>query len=264
MFGFFSKLLPPLVYPLGVACLLIAAALLLRHRLGWQRLVLIAALLLLVVGGNRWVAMSLARSLEQRYLPPESVPSAEVIVLLGGGTESFDAPRPYTEVNSAGDRVIYAARLYRQGVAPHILVSGGLLEWTTLPTRPSEDMAELLIFMGVPAAAIWQQSASRNTHEDALYCAEILRQKGIRRILLVTSAAHMPRSVPLFAAQGLEVVPLPVDYTVTESEWRRALAPDLRTLLLGLVPTADSLSLSTRMLKEYLGMFVYDLRGWND
>lgn len=263
MFVFLSKLLPPLVYPLGLACLLILAALALRHS-GWQRAALIAALILLLVGGNRWVAMGLARSLEHRYLPPETVPHADVIVVLGGGTASHDAPRPFTEVNSAGDRVIYAARLYQQGVAPNILVSGGLLEWTTLPTQPAEDMTELLVFMGVPEQAVWQQPQSRNTYEDAVYSAEILHQKGIDRILLVTSASHMPRSVPLFQAQGLEVIPLPVDYTVTESEWRRALSPDIRTLLLGLVPSADNLATTSKMLKELLGILVYDLRGWND
>jgi uncharacterized SAM-binding protein YcdF (DUF218 family) len=262
MFVFLSKLLPPFVYPLGLACLFIILALFLYRRAGWQRAALILALLLLWLGGNRWVAMSLARSLERRFPAPEPLPEAEVMVVLGGGTESPDFPRPMTEVNSAGDRVLYAARLYQQGNAPAILVSGGLLDWTPLRTTPAEDMAALLEMMGVPPEAIWKQPKSRNTYEDALYSAQVLKEKGIRRILLVTSAWHMPRSAELFRAQGLEVIPAPVDFNVTEADWEELTGPDLRAKLLGLLPNADSLGLTSRMLKEYLGMWVYDLRGY--
>lgn len=261
MFVFLSKLLPLLIYPLGLACIFILLALALR-RVDRQRTALIAALLCLWLGGNRWVALALARSLEYRYLPPDPVPQAEVIVLLGGGTETWDAPRPMPEISSAGDRVLYAASLYRQGAAPYILVSGGLLDWNHSPTTPAEDMTTLLVFMGVPAEAIWQQNASRNTYEDALYCARILREKGLQRVLLVTSAAHMPRSVRLFEAQGLEVLPAPVDYTISESEWRDEWRAGPRSWLIGLIPSAEYLATTTLMLKEYLGMFIYDLRGW--
>ena len=53
MFVFLSKLLPLFVYPLGLACLLIGAALFLYKRPKLQRLVLLAALLALCLGGNR-------------------------------------------------------------------------------------------------------------------------------------------------------------------------------------------------------------------
>jgi uncharacterized SAM-binding protein YcdF (DUF218 family) len=72
----------------------------------------------------------------------------------------------------------------------------------------------------------------------------------------------MPRSVELFQAQGLEVIPAPVDFSVTEADWEELTGPDLRAVILGLLPSADSLGLTTRMLKEYIGMLVYDLRGY--
>jgi uncharacterized SAM-binding protein YcdF (DUF218 family) len=206
--------------------------------------------------------MGLARSLERRYLTPEPLPAAEAIVVLGGGTESPESPRPLTEINGAGDRVLYAAWLYQQGKAPAILVSGGLLDWTPLRTTPAQDMETLLEMMGIPSEAIWLQPKSRNTYEDALYSAQILKEKGIRRILLVTSAWHMPRSVELFQAQGLDVIPAPADFTVTDADWEELTGPDVRAKILGLLPSADSLGLTTRMFKEYLGMLVYDLRGY--
>jgi uncharacterized SAM-binding protein YcdF (DUF218 family) len=262
MFVFLSKLLPPLVYPLGLACVFIIVALLLHRRTGWQRILLILALLALWAGGNRWVALGLARSLERRYLPPASLPPAGAIVLLGGGTASPEYPRPIPEVNSAGDRVIYAAWLYQQGKAPAILASGGLLDWNPLHSSPAQDMAALLKMMGVPPEAIWLQPESRNTYEDALYSAQILKEKGIRRILLVTSAWHMPRSVRLFQAQGLEVVAAPTDFSVTDTDWEDMTSLNLRSQILGLLPSADNLGLTTRMLREYIGLLVYDLLGY--
>jgi uncharacterized SAM-binding protein YcdF (DUF218 family) len=116
--------------------------------------------------------------------------------------------------------------------------------------------------IGVPSESIWQQPKSRNTYEDALYSAQILKEQGIRRILLVTSAWHMPRSVRLFQAQGLEVVPAPADFYVTDADWNRLTSLDLRAQILGLLPSVDNLGLTTRMLKEYLGMLVYDLQGY--
>lgn len=262
MFLYFSKLLPTLVYPLGLACLLVLAAIFLPGRVRLQRALLVAALLLLWVGGNRWVALGLARSLESRYAAPDSVPQVEALVLLGGGTESPEAPRGMVELNSAGERVMYAAQLYREGKAEHILVSGGYLDWEPRPTSPAQDMADLLEWMGVPREAIWLQGRSQNTYEDAFYSAEILREREINRILLVTSAWHMPRAVRLFEAQGLEVIAAPTDYNVTERTWQEMLRSDWRSMVLNLFPSVGNLGLTTRMLKEYFGLFVYGLRGW--
>jgi uncharacterized SAM-binding protein YcdF (DUF218 family) len=262
MFVFFSKLLPTLVYPLGLAIIAIIAAILLQRRARLQRVILILALATLWMGGNRWVATSLAHSLEWRYPSPDPIPHAQVLVLLGGGTDPPDPPRRMVEINSAGDRVLYAAQLYREGKTDFILVSGGLLDWERRATTPAQDMASLLVWMRVPQSAIWEQGESHNTYEDALFCAEILKEKKIGKILLVTSAWHMPRSVKLFQAQGLDVIPIPTDYNVTKKGWDQILGEDWRTFILNLFPSVNNLALTTKMLKEYLGLFVYGLRGW--
>lgn len=272
MFVFLSKLLPPFVYPLGLACLLILLSLLIDWRSArgggparlWNRLrrgALALALLVLVVGGNRGVAAGLARSLEWRYLPPAELPVVDAIVLLGGGTSPQAPPRPMVELDSAGDRVLYAAQLYRQGKAPWIISSGGSPDWSTNRRPPAEDMAELLVWMGVPQPAILLQPRSRNTHEDAVYSAEILRQRGLKRILLVTSAWHMPRSLALFQAQGLDVTPAPTDFTITQQD-ENAAPGDWRAWALSLFPSIENLSLTTKMLREYIGLWVYHWRGW--
>jgi uncharacterized SAM-binding protein YcdF (DUF218 family) len=263
MFVYLSKLLPLLVYPLGLTCILLLLALLLKGRPKWQRGLMIAGLVILWLTGNRWVSFGLARSLEWRELPPEVMPKAQVIVLLGGGTESGEAPRPMTEVNSAGDRVLYAAQLYHDGAAPFILASGGNVSFSAArSTTPAEEMVDLLLLTNVPEEVIWQQGRSQNTYEDAVFSAEILRQQEIDSIILVTSAMHMPRAKALFEAQGLNVTPAPADFTVTEHNWQTTFKLSLDEFFIYLLPNASSLGLTTNVLKEYLGLFVYGLRGW--
>ena len=262
MFLFLSKLLPLFVYPVGLTCIFLAVTLILPRRTSLQTTGLILALAVLLLFSNRWVARGLARSLEWQYLPGADLPKTEVIVLLGGGTRSAQYPRPIVELNEAGDRMLYAAWLYRQSKAPHILVSGGSIDWLGSQTPEAENMRDVLEIMGVPHGAIWLESTSRNTYENAVNVKAILAPKEIKRILLVTSAMHMPRSVAIFRHQGFEVIPAPVDYQVTQGDGPGATPARLGAQLLYLLPSSEYLDLSTRAIKEYIGLVVYRLRGW--
>lgn len=263
MFVFLSKLLPLLFYPLGAVCFLLLGALILNSRKGWRSAFIVLSFLILWLGGNRWVALPLARSLEWRYLPPDEVPEAEVIVVLGGVTEPMQYPRTSVEINGSGDRVLYAARLYHQKKAKHILLSGGNIDWLERRgSSPAEEMADIMHLCGVPDEALWLESESRNTYENALFSAKLLESKGVKRILLVTSALHMPRSVALFEHQGLEVIPVTTDFTVTEEVWYGFTKGDIQSQLIGIFPSTSYLSLTTNVIKEYMGMLVYRWRGW--
>jgi uncharacterized SAM-binding protein YcdF (DUF218 family) len=263
MFVYLSKLLPLFLYPLGIVTILLIFALALDKLKKWRKGLLIFALVVLWLGSNRWVSYGLARSLEWRNLPPKTTPQAEVIVLLGGGTEPEDYPRQITEVNSAGDRVLYAASLYRDGAAPAILASGGNLNFSgARGATPAEDMTDLLTQLGVPEDNIWPQDRSQNTHDDAVYSAEILREKDITEIILVTSAMHMPRAKALFEKQGIDVIPAAADFTITEQNWQSVFHPNAGEFVINLLPNASALNLTTTVLKEYFGLLVYRLQGW--
>ncbi|GAP21026.1 YdcF family protein [Leptolinea tardivitalis] len=263
MFIFLSKLLPLFVYPLGLSTILILFALIFSKHQKISKTLIILSGLILFLSGNRWVSYSLARSLEWKYLPQQAPISAPAIVVLGGGTESSYPPRTAVEVNSAGDRMIHAADLYHAGAAPLIVLSGGNIDWMdSVDKSPAADMQQIMIKLGVPESAILLQPKSQNTHEDAVYCAELLKARGINRIILVTTAMHMPRSVPLFEKQGLIVIPSPADFTITEDGWQRTFSPNFETLLTNILPNSSSLGLTTTVLKEYLGLVSYHFQGW--
>ncbi|NPV55988.1 MAG: YdcF family protein [Anaerolineae bacterium] len=263
MFFFLSKFLPLFVYPPGLTCLLLALAMVLRERARWRNLLIAAAFLVIFVTGNRYVAWSLVHSLESQTPTVTEIPQADVIVVLGGGTEAAGVPRPGVEVNGAGDRVLHAARLYQQGAAPHLLLSGGNIEWQgTQATNPALEMADLLALTGVPPEALWLEQESLNTYENAVYSARLLEARNIDTIILVTSAWHMPRAQALFEKQGLTVIPAPADFVVTDAAWQDAMQPSVESLLINLMPSASNINLTTLSLKEYLGMLIYRLRGW--
>lgn len=263
MFLFLSKLLPLFVYPVGLASLLLIASLALYKHRRVQTACIGLALALLLFFGNEWVSFSLVSSLEWQYLPKEELPQASAIVLLGGGTRPQLPPRPMSEMNEAGDRITYAAKLYKEGKAPFIVVSGGFIDFFGSTVPESEAMKELLMANGVPADAIVLESKSRNTYENGLYVREIADAEGFNEILLVTSGLHMPRSVAIFKHQGFDVIPAPADFLATWAEEGRSTRDvGIEGLLLQAIPNSERLDFSSRALREYLGMIIYRLRGW--
>jgi uncharacterized SAM-binding protein YcdF (DUF218 family) len=142
-----------------------------------------------------------------------------------------------------------------------MILSGGRIDWRGGGPPESADMAELVQGMGVPKSAILQEPNSHNTRENAVNVKQMMEAKGIRRILLVTSAMHMPRSLMIFKKLGIEAIAAPTDFLTSQQD-----SSELRTspeaVILNLLPDVEWLLRTTRALKEYVGIGVYWLRGW--
>jgi uncharacterized SAM-binding protein YcdF (DUF218 family) len=263
MFLFLSKLLPLLVYPVGLSCVFLVLTLwwIWRKRRLWALSSAAIALLILLVSSNAWVATQLVKSLEWQNLPPEPMPTAEAIVVLGGSTRPADYPRPWVDVMESGDRPLYGAQLYKAGKAPKLIMSGGRIDWYGGGPPESDDMAQIAMAMGVPRADILEDPASLNTYQNAVNVKAILEQEGINQILLVTSAIHMPRSLAIFKKQGIEAIAAPTDFLISERTVAE-IGGTQQAILLNLLPDANHLNDVSRVIKEYIGLVVYRLRGW--
>jgi uncharacterized SAM-binding protein YcdF (DUF218 family) len=262
MFLYLSKLIPLFFYPLGFACVLLVIALFtVRKRPRTATCSIAIALILLLVSSNGWVSHNLVRSLEWQYITRGELPQAEAIVVLGGATKSPLPPRSTVDLSESGDRVIYSAQLYRQNKAPLIILSGGRIDWRGSGSAEAADMAAILTSIGIPETAIIQEPDSLNTHENAVNVRKILETRGIKKVLLVTSAMHMPRSLLIFRKQKIDAIPAPCDYLVSEGEIQE-LSSTPKAALLNLLPDTKNLDELTRALKEYIGTLVYRLRGW--
>jgi uncharacterized SAM-binding protein YcdF (DUF218 family) len=138
-------------------------------------------------------------------LSPEAVAAAhaQAIVILSGGATRHRAPE-YGHTPAAGEelleRLAYGAYLAHRTALP-VLVSGDFAETESMHTVLARDFG---------VATRWVESHSRDTFQNALFSAPILRAAGVSRILLVTSAAHEYRAAHEFEAAGFEVVPAPV------------------------------------------------------
>ncbi len=263
IFVFLSKLIPIFFYPVGLIFLLLVITLVFYY---WKKSSLIPypialALIILLLSSNGWVSNVIIQNLEWQYLPQGELPKAEAIVLLGGATRSGVKPRPMVDVNDRGDRILYTAKLYHEGKAPIIIASGGRIKWLGGGQPESEDMTRLLELMGVPRLDIIQEPNSLNTYQNAINVKEILLEKNINQILLVTSAFHMPRAVSIFKKLGINPIPAPTDFLVSEKELM-AINSSLESIILNFLPDAHRISKTTLAIKEYIGTIVYRLRGW--
>jgi uncharacterized SAM-binding protein YcdF (DUF218 family) len=160
-----------------------------------------------------FTACLLSRSLQ--IYPPltEQILSSlrpTAIVVLGGGLHE-DAPEygdgPTVHHRTLG-RVRYAARLARQTGLP-VLASGGHGDSSKVDEPAEADLMKAILEQELGICTVIAETTSRNTWENAIYSAAILRERRIDTILLVTNAAHLPRAITAFQAQGLTVIPAP-------------------------------------------------------
>lgn len=184
----------------------------------------------------------LQRRLEGQYdaRPPAAYPIADAIVILGGEKMSDDEHGSADGEADARTRVGLGYLLYDARRAPMVLLSG---------EGDAKPMAAMLERQGVPAAALRLETTSRTTYENARNSAALLRHEGRHTVLLVTSAAHMPRAAASFERQGLRVIPAPALPPAAKpiDPWqpRRAMLWD-----------------ASHALHEYIGLWVYRWRGW--
>lgn len=258
MYVYLSKILPLLVLPVGFVIVLLVTALLLFF-INWRKTAIVLmtiALVVLWLASMPVVADKLYLKLAERYpaVSVSEVPQSGCIVLLGGAVDAPVAPRVDTEFHNSVDRVYKTAQLYRAGKAPIVIVSAGNQPWLASQRVEAELIYDLLLEWGVPAAAILLEDKSRNTRENALFSMDIINENRCGRPLLVTSIAHMPRSVATFRNLGIRVFPVSTDVRTAYSE---------SFLPMDFLPDADALSMTTNVMREWFGQKVYAWRGWN-
>ncbi|MEE4375910.1 MAG: YdcF family protein [Candidatus Competibacteraceae bacterium] len=254
-----TKILAQLVYPLTQSLVLsIVAGLLFwrrRHRLGG--LCLAVSLSWLWLCATPAFSDFLRAPLERTYLPVPiaDLPSADAIVILGGGMQPASPPYRLTfDLGSAADRIWYGAQLYKAGKANRILATGGGLPWFGSGQPEAPAIVQFLADLGVPESVVLLETTSMNTHQNALYSKPLLHEEGLDSVLLVTSALHMPRALATFRAQGIQAQPAPTDFEVV---------PVAEQTILRWLPDAEALADTTRGLREYFGLLVYRMLEWS-
>lgn len=243
-----SLLLPP-----GILILMLAAAFLLARGVLARLLIFSAAAMLALMSLPAIATLLMAPLEPYPALDKDSVPKEAQAILVMGAGRFTDAPEygGDTVDHFSLQRIRYAAYLHRLTGLP-IYIAAGSPEYEQPPLGVL--MAHTLESeLGVPVAGMETQSLT--SWENAAYARPMLERDGIRHVLLVTSAWHMPRALEVFERAGIEVTPAPTGFNhnpgwesdMTYTDW---------------LPNARAFLISYYAIHEHLGRVWYQVRYW--
>ena len=188
--------------------------------------------------------------LEDAYKVPqiETIRTYDAYVVLGGGINE-NAP----DLNGEGQltseslpRAVDAFRLYKIEKKP-IILSGGRV----YGKKPEAEIAKkFLISLGVDEKDIIIEENSRDTYENALLVKEMLKNKGLEKIVLITSAFHMKRSVQLFKRHFSYILPYPTGYRTSRTDYN----------VISYMPNGENIAYVAYSIKEYIGILFYKIK----
>lgn len=252
--------------PVGATILLLAVAL---NQGLKKRNQVVSALLILLLSSTPFFANLLARGLElgEARTVPAAQTAGAIVVLGRGTTQSNTPPRTQIQLTDTGDRILYAAQLYRQQVSlgsnPLVIVSAGPRAELQGRAQANEanDIATLLAQMGVPRSRIVVEPKGTDLRTSAIATDDILRNRGLggTRVIVVTSALESGLARQTFANMGLRVVSRPTDFYTSQPNAGGNIPfrfPD------SFIPSVESLTLTTRIVQTFLLQIYYYLRGW--
>ena len=219
----------------------------------------VIAILLSLFGGTPLPWWLLSR-LEAAYVGQSlgGLPKVDAILMLGGGESASRLEPIGYNLSNASDRFLTAVHLLELGESDQLVLGGGsssfdgeelldsdaVLRWWR-PRLPAKTRVDLLPY-------------SRNTFDEARSMIRLARERGWKRIALVTSAAHLRRATALFRESPVEVVPVGCDFEGTfclrsDHAWRNAWC---------VVPREEGFHVAGDWSHELVGIIVYHLRGW--
>ncbi len=248
-----SQIISLFLVPPGIIILLFVLGLILHLKWsGLGVLVLAICTAILIALALPMTGHQLMAGLES-YAPPidpsirQPDKNAKAIVVLGAGRYA-DAPEYGGDTVGATDliRLRYAAWLQRKTGLP-IMVSGGS------PFHEKVSEASLMrdvLTQEFHANVKWTEDKSRTTWENARYCRQLLADAGIQSVYLVTSAWHMRRAAWSFDTNGITAIPAPTGFASLGLRYSG---------VLGYLPSAEGMLISSIALRERIGFLWYNL-----
>jgi uncharacterized SAM-binding protein YcdF (DUF218 family) len=209
----------------------------------------VTSLVVLYLASTPLVARWVAESLERQNPPVDAVtmPVADAIVVLGGSMYATVGPDGTTLLYArhASDRFETAMLAFSAGRAPIIAFGGGGTGVPGTPTEGEWNRARA-IARGAPADRAIAGPVALYTSDESEGIARVLRERGVKRIILCSSAMHLPRARMNYEKLGFEVTPLPSDFATrgAAEDWSWAL----------LIPRGMALSQVDAGVKEWMGL----------
>lgn len=248
-FIFFRLLAKAFLMPPGILFLLLFIGLLLiKKRPKLAQVLGLSAFIGLYALCTPKLVEVLAKPLEQyQFINTASInPPADAIVVLSGGRDRQPKNWQGDKVAAnAMQRVHYAAQLAKATALP-VLASGGKVYEEELSEA---ELIEQALVNDYELSNVFTENNSRTTWENASFSADWLKERNMHRVILVTHAWHMQRSVWSFEQFGIEVIPAPT----SGYQWNQ------RSALNGLLPSGKAMMENIQLINEYIGLVAYRL-----
>ena len=240
------KIIPLLVSPLFITIILLFFGAMFKKNRAIYAGVSILIICSLPIFSNKLILY-----LERGYIrsSESSIGKADGIVVLSGMVRTIkgDSGLVY-EWNEASDRIFSGINLMNKGKAPLLILTGGKLP-LSIGKPEGEYLSEIAILQGISTDKIQVTEDVQNTDQEAKAIAKLLNQID-PKIILVTSAFHMPRAQKVFEAAGFTVSPFPVDFLTSAD----------RMSLIDLIPSAEAFKKTSFVIRELIGRLYYELK----
>lgn len=254
MFFYLSKTLYFFLMPATLIGISLLLSLFLRNK-KWKRGFLISGIFLFFLFTNDFIINEILLWWE---VPPTAfvaVPDHyDVGIVLTGIANLQKEPNDRVYFDKGADRIIHALDLYKRGKINKILISGGTGSLKRPDLTEANELVKVLQLFDVPEEDIIIEKQSRNTHENALFSAQILKSNYSNgKFLLITSAFHLPRAEACF-----EKVGIPTDTFSTDFYTH----PTLYTIDSIFLPSESALEKWQTFIKEIIGIIAYKIAGY--
>lgn len=246
----FTVLLEPLaLITWGLLILLVLC----YRKKDWEMLSTVSVvLIILFIFASPFTANLILEQLEMTHKDQSSCVTDKkniVIVILAGGMNRSNSESAQIEALHIASirRALATARLANKTLKPYLIVTGG----SGGTVKEADLISRLLIHLGVDQNRIIKELTAKNTYENAIQTKSVLEHLGLNRILLVTSAIHMPRAVATFRKQNIDVCTYPIDFRGVDPIFPGAFIPQI-----------SALQKSTDSFHEIAGLLWYRINDW--
>ena len=243
---FLHKILPLIVSPMFLVMVLITWGIIFRSRIAGILAVSILIICSLPIFSNKLIT-----SLEKEYILSDAsnAKTADAIVILSGMVRTINGKNGLSyEWAEASDRIFAGIELIKEKKAPIMILTGGKLPWS-VGMPEGEYLRDVAIKYGVPNKNILLTENVENTDQEAKAVAKLLN-KASPKIILVTSAFHMPRAQKVFEAAGIKIEPFAVDFLSGAGKYT----------IMNFIPSAEALNQTSFFIREHIGRLYYNLK----
>ena len=256
MFYFLSKTLDFLIMPFSIGFILMLYSILTKNLKRKKKEAVLSFVILFLIS-NGYVVNQAFLWWEPKPADLNQITSAyDVGVVLSGGMISFSKlTSDHVELGKHANRFYNAYLLYKAGKIKKILITGASPNlWVAAGKGESTQAGQMLVKWGVPADDVLIEEKARNTRENATFSAKIIQEKFPNgKILLITSAYHMRRSIGCFEKAGVNVDYFPTDFYGIEN---------LDSFKDYVMPTSDSADYFDLLWHEWVGYVMYKVAGY--